>query len=124
MWITPSGDLHVDGVGVTAALDSSTEDLTPVQADRREVRQLLALTSALLTGQPFENVTGNDDELTSAFETALARQDLPEGLRHALERERDGYGISRISDLAHALTPWGAVNPADFHNLEAESSGI
>ena len=119
VWITPSGDLHVDGVGVTAALDSSTEDLTPVQADRREVRQLLALTSALLTGQPFENVTGNNDELTSAFETALARQDLPEGLRHALERERDGYGISRISDLAHALTPWGAVNPADFHNLEA-----
>lgn len=122
LWVTASGDVYVDGVGIMAALDQSTDGLTPVEADRREVRQLLGLTAALLTGRQFGNITSNDDALTSAFEAALAHQDLPEGLRRALERERDGYGISSISDLTHALTPWVAVNPADFHDLEADPS--
>lgn len=121
VWVTPSGDIRVDGVGIVAALDAQALDLTPVEADRQEVRQLLALTASLLTGQPHES-TNSDDDLPSTFEAALTRDDLPEGLRLAFERERDGYGVSGVSDLEHELTPRVAVNPAEFHNLGADSS--
>ena len=117
LWVTPSGDVYVDDVGVAAALDSSAADLTPVEIDRREVHQLLALAAALLTGHQLRDI----DDDASIFEAALARQDLPEGLRLALERERDGYGVSRVSDLERQLSPWVVVNPANFHNLEMQS---
>lgn len=122
LWVTSSGDVYMDGVGVAAALDSSAADLTPVEIDRREVHQLLALAAALLTGHQLRDI--DDDDLPSVFEAALLRHDLPEGLRLALEREHDGYGVSRVSDLEHQLSPWVMVNPADFHNLETKSFSV
>lgn len=111
LWITPSNEVYVDGVGIAAALSGvQSPDMTPAEADRLEVRRLLGFAASLLIGRPLSN----PDDVDSAIAGALARPDLSPQLRRALSDEAEGLGAPLASTLAKELSP---VPPLDVMNF-------
>lgn len=105
IWISPTGKIAVDGIGIAAALGgASASELPDPKADRLEAHRLLGFTAGLLTGQMPED----PDDTQDTLDEALERKDLPEPLRVVLTQERDGKGASAPSGILRGLGTWPA----------------
>lgn len=111
LWITPSNEVYVDGIGMAAALSNTqSPDMTPAEADRLEVRRLLGFAASLLTGSSLSD----PDDVDTVIANALARQDVSPELRQALNGELDGLSEPLASTLAKKLAPTPTLDPAHF----------
>ncbi|MGO1944284.1 MAG: hypothetical protein ACTH1Z_07760 [Ancrocorticia sp.] len=106
IWVSPTGSIALDGVGISAALAGTPASEVPsARADRLESRQLLGFTAGLLTGE----FPTTSDGVDPAIDKALSTADLPEPLRTTLNRERDGQGATSPSAIVRELGTWPPV---------------
>ena len=104
IFLTPEGDVVVDGLGVYAALGGADTSKEVFHLDRDEARGLTVLLASLLLGRNFPEPWDHDAVIAEA-----ANLDLPDQLVTTLASERDGDGAASPADLTRRLVPWGDI---------------
>lgn len=119
IFLTPEGDVVVDGLGVYAALVGADTSKDASEIDRDEARGLTVLLASLLLGRDLPDPSEHDAAIADA-----ANLDLPQHVATTLANERDGDGAASPSDLTRRLVPWGDIHldalpdPSDPEPLE------
>ncbi len=103
-YLTDSGEVLVDGLGVLPVLLGANLQLPSSDLDRQETRGMAVFTAALLLGQNYPNDPQTHDTVIS---NALALPDLPSRLRELLESElHHGFAPLTLTDFMGKLVPW------------------
>lgn len=123
IFLTPEGDVVVDGLGVHAALAGADTSKDMGALDRDEARGLTVLMASLLLGRDLPEPHEHDAVIAEA-----ANLDLPQPLAATLASERDGDGAASPADLTRRLVPWQDIDvlalpePTDPEEVDAPST--
>ncbi|MDP9806355.1 cytoskeletal protein RodZ [Trueperella bonasi] len=117
IFITPEGEVVVDGLGVYSALVSADTSKSASELDRDEARGLTVLLASLLLGREFPDPAEHDAVIAQAAEL-----ELPAQLAATLASERDGDGAASPSDLTRRLVPWEEIAPREETAPSEESA--
>ena len=107
IFLTPEGDVIVDGLGVFGALAGADTSKDRADLDRDEARGLSVLCASLLLGHDFPEPSEHDSAIYEARQL-----DLPPVLDSLLTRETEGQGATSPADLTRSLVPWHAIDVA------------
>ena len=108
IWISDSGQVVLDGLGVQAALEGiETSERSGADLDRSEARGLTVLLASLLLGREYPEPALHDAYVREASEL----ENLPGALSELLSREIGGAGANSPNDFMSRLVPWGDVDP-------------
>ncbi|MBM7824458.1 hypothetical protein JOD55_000285 [Arcanobacterium pluranimalium] len=116
IYLTDSGDILIDGLGVSAALAGVDTNRLSAELDRDEARGLVVMLAALLHGQDFPSDPSTHDSLIAS---ARDIPELPQELADLFAKENSDKPIRAAGDFMRMIMPWEEI---DFSKLPTPRS--
>ncbi|MFC5369338.1 hypothetical protein [Arcanobacterium bovis] len=107
IYLTDSGDILVDGLGVNAALAGVDTNRLSAELDRDEARGLVVMLAALLHGQDFPTDPSTHDSLIAS---ARDIPELPQELVDLFAKENSDKPIRAAGDFMRMIMPWEEID--------------